>query len=151
MLMTTLLSCQACHWCCQSRGLIYNYCIHTKWGLKEAYHAKVGIYKNLFDGRMCTPVLKSMNILETREISNTDGEVVNWTQIIEIKCERHHYMYNDTSFSTRSAEDRAGLLLTPMVSCGVRCSCWNAWMMPGCGRWQDSGKSGLPFPSTKCE
>lgn len=37
-------------------------CLHTKWGLKEAYatsYAKVVISKNKLGGRMCTPVSNS--------------------------------------------------------------------------------------------
>lgn len=63
--------------------------VRTKQGLKDTYvtsYEKVRMYKDKLDRRMCAPVWKlwpmHTNILKTGEICNTDGEVVNWSQIV---------------------------------------------------------------------
>ncbi len=65
------------------------------------FPCKVVIFKNKLDGRMCATACKlwSMHthIWETRGIGDTDGEVVNWSQIVEMKCEKHNYMFNVAS------------------------------------------------------
>ncbi len=50
---------------------------------------RYAIYKTKLDERLCTPVQElwpmHMNILKTGDIGDADGEVVNWSQIVEIK------------------------------------------------------------------
>lgn len=44
-----------------TRGLIYNSCVHSKWGFKLAhatFYANVGICKNKLNLRMCALVRK---------------------------------------------------------------------------------------------
>ena len=70
------------------RGLIYNRCVRTKWGLKLTYatsHANVGIYKMKIDANLGISTQTLTHSYERFGDRKVQGrcEVVNWSQIID--------------------------------------------------------------------
>lgn len=54
--------------------------------LQAASHTEVVVYKNKADRKMCTPVSKLTRV-----------KMLNWNQVVKMKCERHYSTHNNAA------------------------------------------------------